>query len=169
MTSKDYSIGQSLKQNDVIFVADFETSKNENKTWVYLWSVSPLNSDIFYNGYDIASFIKFIREHTGRYYFHNAKFDVSFIISFLLKNGFIYSEKKTPNSIQTLYSGNGNFYSCKINFSYTDKRNKKINTFLNNVKQDVLKNIPTFLEDPNKQTPQNQPNPNLRKTDPCLN
>ena len=37
------------------------------------------------------------------------------------------------------------------------KRNKKINTFLNNVKQDVLKNIPTFLEDPNKQTPQNQP------------
>ena len=54
MTSKDYSIGQSLKQNDVIFVADFETSKNENKTWVYLWSVSPLNSDIFYNGYDIA-------------------------------------------------------------------------------------------------------------------
>ena len=49
------------------------------------------------------------------------------------------------------------------------KRNKKINTFLNNVKQDVLKNIPTFLEDPNKQTPQNQPNPNLRKTDPCLN
>lgn len=128
MTSKDYSIGQSLKQNDVIFVADFETSKNENKTWVYLWSVSPLNSDIFYNGYDIASFIKFIREHTGRYYFHNAKFDVSFIISFLLKNGFIYTEKKTPNSIQTLYSGNGNFYSCKINFSYTDKRNKKINS-----------------------------------------
>ncbi len=49
------------------------------------------------------------------------------------------------------------------------RNNKKINTFLNNVKQDVLKNIPTFLEDPNKQTPQNQPNPNLRKTDPCLN
>ena len=30
------------------------------------------------------------------------------------------------------------------------KRNKKINKFLNDVKQDVLKNIPTFLEDESK-------------------
>ncbi len=48
------------------------------------------------------------------------------------------------------------------------KRNKKINHFLNDVKQDVLKNIPTFLEDPNKQQ-QIQPNPAMRKPDPCLN
>ena len=49
------------------------------------------------------------------------------------------------------------------------KRNKKINKFLNDVKQDVLKNIPTFLEDPNKapQGPQN--GPVNRKPDPCLN
>ena len=48
------------------------------------------------------------------------------------------------------------------------RRNKKINNFLNDVKQDVLKNIPTFLEDPNKQN-QAQNNPALRKQDPCLN
>ena len=126
MTSKDYLTGQNHKQNDIIYIADFETSKYANKTWVYLWAVSPLNSNEFYNGYDIISFINFIQKHSGRYYFHNAKFDVSFIISYLLKNGFVYSEKKIPNSIQTLYSGNGNFYSCKINFSYVDKRNKKI-------------------------------------------
>ena len=48
------------------------------------------------------------------------------------------------------------------------KRNKKINHFLNDVKQDVLKNIPTFLEDPEKQQA-NQPNPVMRKPDPCLN
>ncbi len=48
------------------------------------------------------------------------------------------------------------------------KRNKKINHFLNDVKQDVLKNIPTFLEDPEKQQA-NQPNPAMRKPDPCLN
>lgn len=49
------------------------------------------------------------------------------------------------------------------------KRNKKINKFLNDVKEDVLKNIPTFLEDPNKapQGPQN--GPVNRKPDPCLN
>ncbi len=50
------------------------------------------------------------------------------------------------------------------------KRNKKINKFLNNVKQDVLNNIPTFLEDENTQNQQQQqPNPNSKKSDPCLN
>ena len=48
------------------------------------------------------------------------------------------------------------------------KRNKKINKFLNDVKKDVLKNIPIFLEDEpskenNKQMPQNI------HPDPCLN
>ena len=49
------------------------------------------------------------------------------------------------------------------------KRNKKINKFLNDVKQDVLKNIPTFLEDESKQYQQVAQNPTLRKPDPCLN
>ena len=49
------------------------------------------------------------------------------------------------------------------------KRNKKINKFLNDVKTDVLKNIPTFLEDPSKQPQQMPPNPAMRKPDPCLN
>ena len=49
------------------------------------------------------------------------------------------------------------------------KRNKKINKFLNDVKQDVLKNIPTFLEDPNKQPQNAQQNPINKKPDPCLN
>ena len=48
------------------------------------------------------------------------------------------------------------------------KRNKKINKFLNDVKQDVLKNVPTFLEDETKHANQPQ-NPMQKKTDPCLN
>ena len=48
------------------------------------------------------------------------------------------------------------------------KRNKKINKFLNDVKQDVLKNIPYFLEDETKsQHPTQGPVP--KKADPCLN
>ena len=48
------------------------------------------------------------------------------------------------------------------------KRNKKINKFLNDVKQDVLKNIPYFLEDETKnQQPTQGPVP--KKADPCLN
>ncbi len=50
------------------------------------------------------------------------------------------------------------------------KKNKKINKFLNDVKEDVLKNIPTFLEDEtSKQPPQQPQHPSLKKTDPCLN
>ena len=49
------------------------------------------------------------------------------------------------------------------------KRNKKINKFLNDVKQDVLKNIPVFLEDENATQPSPQPNPVAKKPNPCLN
>ena len=50
------------------------------------------------------------------------------------------------------------------------KRNKKINAFLNDVKADVLKNIPAFLEDKNKQQNNNQQQgPNIKAPDPSLN
>ena len=51
------------------------------------------------------------------------------------------------------------------------KRNKKINKFLNDVKQDVLKNVYYFLEEDNKNNQQQQMsmNPAMRKTDPSLN
>ncbi len=51
------------------------------------------------------------------------------------------------------------------------KRIKKINNFLNAVKQDVLKNIPVFLEEPSQNSnSQQQPvNPAMKKQDPCLN
>ena len=50
------------------------------------------------------------------------------------------------------------------------KRNKKINQFLNDVKQDVLKNVPYFLEEDKQQNnPQTQQNPLQKMQDPCLN
>ena len=50
------------------------------------------------------------------------------------------------------------------------KRNKKINKFLNDVKQDVLKNVSYFLEEDQQQQPANQPvNPAMKKPDPSMN
>ncbi len=49
------------------------------------------------------------------------------------------------------------------------KRNKKINKFLTDVKQDVLKNVPTFLEDDTNSSAQAQQGPTVKKPDPCLN
>ncbi len=48
------------------------------------------------------------------------------------------------------------------------KRNKKINTFLNAVKEDVLKNVSVFLEE-DVQPQQVQQNPLQQRPDPCLN
>ncbi len=61
--------------------------------------------------------------------------------------------------------------NAHINFLKSKyKRNKKINQFLNDVKQDVLKNIPTFLEDETANQQNGQPQgPNMKKPDPCLN
>ena len=49
------------------------------------------------------------------------------------------------------------------------KRNKKITTFLNNVKQDVLKNVPYFLEEDTDKKQQQPQHPSTQKQDPCLN
>ena len=60
--------------------------------------------------------------------------------------------------------------NAHINFLKSKyKRNKKINQFLNDVKQDVLKNVPIFLEDENKKQPQQQQGPVQKKPDPSLN
>ncbi len=49
------------------------------------------------------------------------------------------------------------------------KRNKKINKFLTDVKQDILKNISFFLEEDTNKQQQPPQGPNAKKTDPCLN
>ena len=51
------------------------------------------------------------------------------------------------------------------------KRYKKINQFLTNVKQDILKNIPAFLDNNENKNQQAQApqNPMNKKQDPCLN
>ena len=63
--------------------------------------------------------------------------------------------------------------SAHINFLKTKyKRNKKINAFLNNVKQDVLKNVSYFLEEDKileNKNPNQPNNPANRITDPSLN
>ncbi len=60
--------------------------------------------------------------------------------------------------------------NAHINFLKSKyKRNKKINQFLNDVKQDVLKNVPVFLEDDSNKQAQPQQGPTPHKPDPSLN
>lgn len=49
------------------------------------------------------------------------------------------------------------------------KRNKKVNKFLDNVKKDILKNVPLFIEQPTSPQPQNQIGPRQEPKRPWLN
>lgn len=68
-----------------IYYADFETTQpTNNKVEVYLWCV--VSGEFVKTGYNIASFIDFLKTIKGVIYFHNLKFDFSYIHFFCLKN-----------------------------------------------------------------------------------
>ena len=78
------------------YVADFETTSerfyNEHGyTKVWLWSICDSNANIIQDGTDIEQFLILARQLCGgTIYFHNLKFDGSFIVDYLLSNSYIY-------------------------------------------------------------------------------
>lgn len=62
--------------------------KQNSKTWVYLWGIETLDLKEYHKGYDIKSFIDFILSYPEdmKIYFHNLKFDSSFILYKFLQN-----------------------------------------------------------------------------------
>ena len=62
--------------------------KQKSKTWVYLWGIETLDLQDYHVGYDIKSFIDFILSYPEdmKIYFHNLKFDSSFILYNFLQN-----------------------------------------------------------------------------------
>ena len=70
------------------FAADFETAADEkamknSKTYVWAWGITKVSQaqEEFYYGTDILTFIAKTLELGGTYWFHNEKFDGSFIIT----------------------------------------------------------------------------------------
>ena len=101
-----------------VYVADFETKVNVEKTSVWLWGL--INQDeVFEYGDSIESFINRIKKRDSKVYFHNLKFDLQFILYYLMKElGYKYTSSKKLNKceISTLISDMGVFYSSKICF-----------------------------------------------------
>ena len=71
------------------YVADFETTTDEDgSVRVWLWTAT--NVDVPENweyGKNIESFFKWCLKKRGTIYFHNLKFDGTFILSYLLSTG----------------------------------------------------------------------------------
>ena len=106
-------------------MADFETTSynyylQNGYTRVWLYAICDKDANIVDIGYSIEDFIKYVRKLVGKtIYFHNLKFDGEFIISYLLDNGFEYTEDlpHVNKGFSTLIGEMGEFYSIDLKFS----------------------------------------------------
>ena len=101
------------------YSADFETITTA-PTRVWLWAICNINNhDSYVIDYDIDSFMEEIKRrkyNKCKIYFHNLKFDGTFIVDWLLKNGYSYinSKKLKEDQFSTLISGMGQWYQIKV-------------------------------------------------------
>ena len=128
------------------YVADFETTaysfyQEHGYTKVWLWSIANSNEEIEDYGEDIESFISWCKKHPkSTIYFHNLKFDGSFILNYLMNNDYEYKEElkvKDNKGYSCLIGEEGQYYQITINF----ESNKNI------IIQDSLKIIPLSVRD----------------------
>ena len=81
----------------ISYTADFETTTDAKDCRVWAYALCNINDPSeFYWGTTFEEFIEFCQHPKKNYtlYFHNLKFDGSFIISWLLRNGFTYISDK---------------------------------------------------------------------------
>lgn len=104
------------------YAADFETTTDPETAHVWSWESCVVGApDNFCRGIDIESFIEYCSLEDRVIYFHNLKFDSSYILSYLLTHGYSWSNKRALNKheFSTLISNMGQFYSVTVCFGDT--------------------------------------------------
>ena len=138
--------------NRRFLVADFETStqawleRDNGWTRVWLWGLYDIYADKFEYGIDLDSFMKrvLIKDKEGNpiIYFHNLKFDGSYLVWWLFAHGYTYNEElEAENSFRTCISDMGQWYFVEVCI-YKHKKSKYVIRF-----QDSLKKIPLPVRD----------------------
>lgn len=123
------------------FTADFETTTDENDCRVWAYAISEIgNPDNFIYGNSIDDFMEFCANPKENYkiYFHNLKFDGSFILAWLEERNFKFVQSKKERedlSYTSLITDMNVFYSLEIYFE-VNKKNHKTNkvTFYDSLK-----------------------------------
>ena len=115
-----------IKKKDRWCVADFETKTEQfylkyGYTEVWLYAVSNPDGEIIAKGTNIDDFMVDCSTRLKGYtiYFHNLKFDGSFIFNWLLRNGYEWCERTNLQDIKkfsTLIGEDGAFYQITVNF-----------------------------------------------------
>ena len=132
-------------------VADFETSTEywyhiDEYARVWLWGIYDPFKDTFDYGIDLDSFMKKVLvihpDKNPIIYFHNLKFDGSYILNWLFRNGYTFDTKLSrEKTFSTSISDMGLWYFIEVCI-YKNKRNKYIIKF-----QDSLKKIPLSVRE----------------------
>lgn len=120
------------------FVADFETTTQENdcRVWAYaLCDIDNVENKIY--GNDIGEFLEIFskKKENVKVLFHRLEFDGQFIISYLLKNGFIHTEEQSERkskTFNTIISDKGIYYQIEVIFERKGKTINKV-TFQNSM------------------------------------
>lgn len=128
-----------------MFVADFETIVDENDCRIWAYAVVELeNTDNIVYGTNLDQFFEWCKKNAinSRVFFHNLKFDGSFLLDWLLNNGFTWVKDKSDrkeNTFMTLIS-DGMFYDIEVTFKRQGNKVYRV-TF-----RDSLKILPMSVD-----------------------
>lgn len=123
------------------YSCDFETTTKLDDCRVWGYGLMEIgNFDNFIWGNNIDDFMEWVSKANSDLYFHNLKFDGSFIVNWLLKNGFEYGEDGQEGTFNVIISKQGQWYMIDINYGY--KSNKKVHTVI----YDSLKKLPFSVD-----------------------
>lgn len=128
-----------------MFVADFETIVDINDCRIWAYAVVELeNTDNIVYGTSLEQFFNWCKglKDNSKVFFHNLKFDGSFLLDWLLNNGFTWVKDKRDrdaNTFMTLIS-DGMFYDIEVTFKRQGSKLKKV-TF-----RDSLKILPMSVD-----------------------
>lgn len=100
-----------------IYLADFETTTTEEDCRVWGWGIASVaNPENVEYGEDIASFVERISEENSKIFFHNLAFDGAFLMDYLFRQGYSWTEEKSPGikEFTTLISNMGKYYQIYV-------------------------------------------------------
>ncbi len=129
------------------YVADFETTTLPEDCRVWAYAVVDIeNTDDVTIGTNIDDFLDWCSKQKGspKIFFHNLKFDLSFVMDRLFSLGYKHttdSSERQSKTFNTMISDKGLVYQCEIIFYRKGKNIRKV------VLQDSLKLIPLRVKE----------------------
>ena len=117
-------------------MCDFETTTDPKD--VRVWAACAVDIDsceVVHLSNSIETFFRFLEDKNTVCYWHNMKFDGEFVLSYLLRKGYKYSEKPKDKTFRCLISDTGLFYSIEIVFKKYDSKKYKKTVFYDSLKK----------------------------------